>query len=474
MKMVEIKKNQQAEKLNTLIKKLQSQKNILLKEIGEIEERLQKTEQIYRRYLPYILELVIDKKTSVSPLLKDLKDSLKKKASLGRIEHILKKIQDGIYREDPDGGKNTDKKTSFFSGILKKTPRDDFSEFKKEYIDFIDSLKASVDKNYTDKLNSLSKKITEVSNWGDINDIHDDLFSFIKQYIDEISADREKIAAFVQEIIKKIFDIQANIDKSHENNKENEKSNKNFSLILDKEMGELKHSLDISKSLEDLKSRVSGTLTNIESALKNKKAKDQAIKESADNNRAAFQSGFAQLKNELAKATKHSKELEIKLNRDPLTGAFNRRAYNKRIEDEMDRFLRYGTIFSMLMLDVDYFKKVNDNYGHAVGDKCLQEIIKRAGPYLRKSDMLARYGGEEFVVIMPETDGKGALAVAEKIRQTIEKLEFIYKKDVVKVTVSIGVSQVKEGDKTASDIFDRADTAVYQAKEGGRNMVVLN
>lgn len=472
--MVEIKKNQQTEKLNILIKKLQSQKNILLKEIGEIEERLQKTEQIYRRYLPYILELVIDKKTSVSPLLQDLKDSLKRKASLGRIEHILKKIQDGIYREGPDRGQNTDKKTSFFSGILKKTPRDDFSEFKKEYIDFIDSLKASVDKNYTDKLNSLSKKITEVSNWGDINDIHDDLFAFIKQYIDEISADREKIAAFVQEIIKKIFDIQANIDKSHENNKRNEKSNKNFSLILDNEMGELKHSLDISKSLEDLKSRVSGTLTNIESALKNKKAEDQAIKESADNNRAAFQSGFAQLKRELAKATKHSKELEIKLNRDPLTGAFNRRAYNKRIEDEMNRFLRYGTIFSMLMLDVDYFKKVNDNYGHAVGDKCLKEIIKRAAPYLRKSDMLARYGGEEFVVIMPETDGKGALAVAEKIRQTIEKLEFIYKKEVVKVTVSIGVSQVKEDDKTASDIFDRADTAVYQAKEGGRNMVVLN
>jgi len=82
--MVEIKKNQQAEKLNILIKKLQSQKNILLKEIGEIEERLQKTEQIYRRYLPYILELIIDKKTSVSPLLKDLKNSLKKKASLAK------------------------------------------------------------------------------------------------------------------------------------------------------------------------------------------------------------------------------------------------------------------------------------------------------------------------------------------------------------------------------------------------------
>ncbi len=471
--MVEVKKNQQADKSNSLIKKLQSQKDILLKEIGELEDRLQKTEQVYRRYIPYILELAIDKKTSVSPLLKDLKDSLKNKTSLGRIEHILKKIQDGILKEELDVDDKSNKKSSFFSDILKKFYKDHFSELKKEYIDFIDTLKASVDKNYTEKLNSISQNITEVSSWKEIGAIHDELFSFIKSYIDEINADREKVAAFVKEIVKKIFDIQANIDKSNENNKENDKSNKDFNLILDKELGELQHSLDISKSLEDLKCRVSGTLTNIESALRKKKIKDQAIKKVAENNRAVFQSGFAQLKKELAEATKYSKELEIKLNRDPLTGAFNRRAYNKRIEEEMDRFLRYGTIFSILMLDVDYFKKVNDNYGHAVGDKCLQEIIKRAEPYLRKSDMLARYGGEEFVVIMPETDGKGALAVAEKIRQTIEKLEFIYKNEVVRVTVSIGVSQVKEGDKTADDIFDRADTAVYQAKEGGRNMVVL-
>ncbi len=472
--MVEIKKNQQPGKSDAIIKKLQSQKNILLKEMGEIEERLQKTEHIYSRYIPYIIELVVDQKTSLSPLLKDLKDSLKKKASLGRVEHILKKIQEGILKEELAVEGKTKKKGSFFSGILKKSSHDSFAEFKKEYIDLIDTLKASVDKNYTDKLNSLSKKITTASNWGEITVIHDDLFSFIRQYIDEISNDREKIAVFVQEIVKKIFDIQANIDKSGEHDEQNAKSNEDFGLILNKEIGELRSNLNISKSLEDLKSRVSGTLTNIESALKAKKEKDGEIKELARKNRETFHAGFEQLKDELDRATRHSKELEIKLNRDALTGAFNRRAYNKRIEDEMERFLRYGTVFSMLMLDVDYFKKINDNYGHAVGDKCLQEIIKRAGSCLRKSDMLARYGGEEFAVIMPETEGKGALAVAEKIRKTIEKLEFIYKKDVVRVTVSIGVAQVEERDKSVSDIFDRADTAVYKAKEGGRNMVVLN
>jgi diguanylate cyclase (GGDEF)-like protein len=125
-----------------------------------------------------------------------------------------------------------------------------------------------------------------------------------------------------------------------------------------------------------------------------------------------------------------------------------------------------------LIIDADKFKHINDTYGHAIGDKCLQEIIKRTRPLLRKSDMLARYGGEEFVVIMPETDVDGAIQAAEKIRQTIEKIEFLYKEDIVRVTVSIGVSCVREGDTLPTDLFERADMAVYKAKENGRNQVM--
>ncbi len=147
---------------------------------------------------------------------------------------------------------------------------------------------------------------------------------------------------------------------------------------------------------------------------------------------------------------------------------------DKKIEDEMARFLRYGTRFSLLLIDADKFKLINDNYGHAIGDRCLQEIIKRTMPLLRKNDMLARYGGEEFMVIMPETDSEGAKEEAEKIRQTIEKIEFVYKKDKVKVTVSIGVSQSKEGDKKHQQVFERSDIAVYKAKEQGRNRVLVN
>ena len=129
---------------------------------------------------------------------------------------------------------------------------------------------------------------------------------------------------------------------------------------------------------------------------------------------------------------------------------------------------------NLLVIDADRFKRINDNYGHAIGDRCLQEIIKRTIPLLRKNDMLARYGGEEFVVIMPHTNADGAREAGEKIRQTIEKIEFLYKNKVVRVTVSIGISQTREGDTDHQQVFERADLAVYKAKESGRNQVMVN
>ncbi len=347
-------------------------------------------------------------------------------------------------------------------------------EFRQGYFDIVNRLKEILDPGYMDKLNKISLRIGQAADAKDIALIRDDLFRFLEGYISDIGADREKIAAFVKEIIKRIIQIESGIARSFESTGDAVKSNQLFSVFLNREIGELRGHLSIARTLDELKGQVSDTLSTIEDALRTKTVKDVALKTEAEKNSYVFKTGFAKLKKELDKATKHSKNLEKKLNQDPLTGAFNRRAYNKRIEDEIQRFLRYGTIFSLLVIDADYFKKVNDNYGHAIGDKCLQEIIKRATPHLRKSDMLARYGGEEFAVIMPETDGKGAVIVAEKIRRTIEKIEFLYKKDIVRLTVSIGASQVKEGDASQTDVFDRADTAVYKAKEAGRNRVVLN
>jgi diguanylate cyclase (GGDEF)-like protein len=191
-----------------------------------------------------------------------------------------------------------------------------------------------------------------------------------------------------------------------------------------------------------------------------------------DKRMGRLQQDIDRMKNEVATERQRADILGKEVLIDPLTGVYNRRAYGKRISEELQRYLRHKRPFSMLMLDVDHFKSVNDQYGHAVGDLCLKEIIKRIQPLLRQSDFLARFGGEEFVLLLPETVQSGAVEVAEKLRKCIEKTEFLHRGKLVPITISIGATQVMSTDQQTDMLFNRVDKAMYRAKAAGRNCVV--
>jgi diguanylate cyclase (GGDEF)-like protein len=179
------------------------------------------------------------------------------------------------------------------------------------------------------------------------------------------------------------------------------------------------------------------------------------------------------MKKDAVSAKERSKLLEEELLKDPLTGVFNRRAYDRLMEQEFSRYTRYGTVFSVILFDVDHFKRINDTYGHATGDTCLTEILKRVKPALRETDLLARYGGEEFIILLPETDSTSASRVAEKLRQIVENIDFIHKGKQVKITISLGVTEASPSDKSHQEIFTRMDQAMYEAKHAGRNRVEI-
>ncbi len=161
---------------------------------------------------------------------------------------------------------------------------------------------------------------------------------------------------------------------------------------------------------------------------------------------------------------------------DALTGLKNRGYFDRAFSSAVVKAYRFGQPLSLLLLDIDHFKKFNDTYGHLVGDDCLQMVANCIRQYVtRPQDLAARYGGEEFVVLLPDTPEEGALRVAEKIRQKIEGAGFRISDEVLHLTVSIGVCAVcpQEADSTKA-IFCRADGALYQAKEQGRNRVVVS
>ncbi len=157
---------------------------------------------------------------------------------------------------------------------------------------------------------------------------------------------------------------------------------------------------------------------------------------------------------------------------DQLTQLPNRLAYDERMHQEFARWKRYNNTLLIMVWDIDYFKKVNDTYGHQAGDKVLKVVADLLRNNLRETDFIARFGGEEFVGLMPETTLGGGFKIAEKIRASIEKLEFHYRGSNVKVTISCGISLFMEND-TPESAFSRADKALYKAKDEGRNRCVI-
>ncbi len=168
------------------------------------------------------------------------------------------------------------------------------------------------------------------------------------------------------------------------------------------------------------------------------------------------------------------KEMETLATTDPLTGAKNRRSFLEFFEQEHAKSQRYGNTFALLILDIDHFKRINDTYGHDMGDKVLKRLVAEARGTLRISDIFGRWGGEEFVVLLPESNVCQATTVAEKLRITLSRLEIVTDDGLcIRFTVSIGMTLVGKSNDLLDDVIIKADKALYLAKSQGRNQVVM-
>ncbi|WP_185827567.1 sensor domain-containing diguanylate cyclase [Halomonas nitroreducens] len=161
--------------------------------------------------------------------------------------------------------------------------------------------------------------------------------------------------------------------------------------------------------------------------------------------------------------------LEALSRRDPLTGVANLRYFFERAADEYARVRRSGGDCSLLMLDLDHFKRINDHWGHATGDEVLKAFCDTVRDSLREVDLLGRLGGEEFAVLLPDTDREGAARVAERLRRRVEQHPVPQDSQVIPYTVSCGVATLRPDDDSAEAVLRRADDALYRAKAAGRN-----
>jgi diguanylate cyclase len=332
-------------------------------------------------------------------------------------------------------------------------------------------LQLTLGEGHLTHLAELPQRISSCEDLDALLSLGEELAGIILGYFSNVAEERSHIATFVTELRRNFLEMENQLLASLTDTRESYQVDQQFSDVLKGQMDGIKDSFSISKTLEEVRGMVFSKLQGIKTALDAKRKEDDLRIEKSNRKMGELQKSLQNMKKEINQVQQRTKSLEQEVLSDSLTNIHNRRAYELRIDEELQRFHRYNQQFSLVLFDVDLFKQVNDQYGHRAGDKCLKEIINRIKPCLRKVDFLARYGGEEFIIILAGTNKENAQKVAEKARQLIENTRFLYQGQEIPVTISLGVTQVEAEDKDTQILFSRVDAAMYTAKKGGRNRV---
>ena len=286
-----------------------------------------------------------------------------------------------------------------------------------------------------------------------------------------LSADKE-FSDYLQRIDSELLSIGEALGLAVEQgNKQNDAATM-LSSAVSEQVSHIQTSVQSSKDLAQLKQTVADHLNVIQTALVSYHRSEEE-KQSLASQLEQLMGRVQTVENEAKQTKQQLEEQRYRATHDSLTELPNREAFTERAYHEMQRFKRYQRPLTFAVCDIDYFKRINDTYGHQAGDKVLKIIAKIMAKRLREVDFIARFGGEEFVLIMPETGTEQALSVLDKIRLAVADTPFRFKEQPVHISVSFGLAQFLTDDDKVETVFERADKALYQAKEEGRNRCII-
>jgi diguanylate cyclase len=243
-------------------------------------------------------------------------------------------------------------------------------------------------------------------------------------------------------------------------------------LTVQAEASRLRREVVTSPALGQLKTKMQARLDNITRELLEFRYTEACRQDEHERRTSELSKEIAELKRRTDDLIKLCAEQEARLMIDALTGCHSRYAYERRLEEEFQRWQRHSQPLTFSVWDIDLFKRVNDSYGHEAGDRLLRAVTQLFAQNKRAEDFLARIGGEEFALLLPMTTLEAATTVADKLRCVVEGAEFRHHGDPVRVTVSAGLTDFRPGD-TPTTVYERADRALYQAKQQGRNHCVV-
>ncbi|MCW8949017.1 MAG: diguanylate cyclase [Sedimenticola sp.] len=280
--------------------------------------------------------------------------------------------------------------------------------------------------------------------------------------------ERQEVERFLLQMTEQLQQLDQEVVAISELGGELAEGSHQLDLDMHIQINHLQESVSDATDMNDLKLSITERLSMIQERLRGSRSDTERLVENFEQRIGLLNSRIGDMEQETASLRESVDKARIEAFTDSLTGLNNRHAFDCKLEEEFSRWNRYGSSLSMIVVDVDHFKKVNDTYGHLAGDKVLHVIGTHLKNATRNVDFPARYGGEEFVILLPEVDLKGAMVVAEKIRKAVEEKPFRSGENRVNITVSCGVASFRNGDARKTP-FERADEALYLAKRGGRN-----
>ena len=307
---------------------------------------------------------------------------------------------------------------------------------------------------------------------GDLIHCLNSLADVLHELCQRLAYQRNELESFFVDLSNRLKDMDAGLQLGTQLNEKAKENSEKMDAAVHEEMQTIHDSMANVIEIEQLKLSIQERLDAIDQHLQTFQDDESTRLDKANAIIQDLSEKIEELEVEGDKLRSRIEESEQHAMRDILTGIPNRQAYEERIANEIARCRRYNSPLCLVVWDVDKFKAVNDNYGHAAGDKVLKVVAESLDRQIRATDFLARFGGEEFVLLLPEIELETAAQVANKLREIIAETPFHFRDSRVAVTISGGVAQLKK-DEPANDIFERADKALYAAKEKGRNCIEL-
>lgn len=354
---------------------------------------------------------------------------------------------------------------------LPDSPEPSYSSVAKHIEDtllgLLDDL--SLPERYRPQAEAMRDRLQNGLNWYELLPILDDLATLMLAIN---NSGQHEFEIYLQQLNERLESFQSNLQAASDGHADNRSAARDMDTQIREQVDGLQSSMQEAADLEDLKhvleNHLEGLLGTMDQHQKQRDAREQEV--------AARLKGLAErvahMEQEAQGYREHLEEQRQKALIDPLTGLPNRAAWSERLDHEISQWQQHGNTLLLAMLDLDHFKRINDNYGHLAGDKVLKIIASVLRKRLRGTDFIARFGGEEFVLLMPGTVPATGAKLLENLRASIEACPFHFKGEPVTITVSMGMTAFKPGEHSDM-VLKRADQALYRAKHAGRNRVEL-